>query len=165
MFIEGTYEGEQASLACTISQAYRTLLSGAAGQVFGNKPIWLFGPGWPEVLDSPGSRAMQHLAELIAARDLRGLTPDFPGAPSGDGLASARARSGTMLVLVDAGPRALELPAAAARHATWFDPANGATTEAGQVAAGAPLALTAPPGGPWLLIVEDAAAQAAPGAR
>jgi hypothetical protein len=155
MFIEGTYEGEQASLACTISQAYRTLLSGAAGHVFGNKPIWLFGPGWPEALDSPGSRAMQHLAELIVAHDLRGLTPDFPGAPAGDGLASARARSGAVLVLVDAGPRALELPAAAApRRAAWFDPATGATTEAGRCAAGAPLALTAPPGGPWLLIVE-----------
>jgi hypothetical protein len=60
-----------------------------------------------------------------------------------------------VLVLVDAGPRALELPAAAApRRAAWFDPATGATTEAGRCAAGAPLALTAPPGGPWLLIVE-----------
>lgn len=166
MFIEGTYEGEQASLACTISQAYRTLLSGAAGHVFGNKPIWLFGPGWPEALDSPGSRAMQHLAALLAAHDLRGLTPDFPGAPAGDGLASARAHSGTTLVFVDAGPRAVELPAATtARHAAWFDPATGATTEAGRGAAGAPLALTAPPGGPWLLIVEDAAPAAAPPAR
>jgi hypothetical protein len=163
MFIEGTYEGEQASLACTISQAVRTLLSGAAGHVFGNKPIWLFGPGWPEALDSPGSRAMQHLAELIAAHDLRGLTPDFPGAPAGDGLASARARSGTMLVLVDAGPRALELPAGPPRHAAWFDPATGATTEAGGAAAGAPLALAAPPGGPWLLIVEDVPTSTAPG--
>src|SRR5215470_7158894 len=39
LFIEGTYEGEKASLTCTISQAYRTLLSGAAGHMFGNKPI------------------------------------------------------------------------------------------------------------------------------
>src|SRR5215510_5117070 len=90
MFIEGTYEGEQASLACTISQAYRTLLSGAAGHVFGNKPIWLFGPGWPEALDSPGSRAMQHLAELVAAHDLRGLTPDFGETIATRGISVAR---------------------------------------------------------------------------
>src|SRR5262249_38605182 len=163
MFIEGTYEGEQASLACTISQAYRTLLSGAAGHVFGNKPIWQFGPGWPEALDSPGSRAMQHLAELIASHDLRGLTPDFPGAPpveriarpglrgprraspgapAGEGVASARARSGTTLVFVDAGRRTLQLPAGVERHAAWFDPATGATTDAGLFPAAAPLALT-----------------------
>ncbi|HEX3759900.1 MAG TPA: DUF4038 domain-containing protein [Kofleriaceae bacterium] len=167
LFIEGTYEGEKASLGCTISQAYRTLLSGAAGHVFGNKPIWEFGAGWPDALDSPGSRAMQHLAALLAAHDLRGLTPDFPGAPAGDGLAAARARSGTTLVLVDAGPRPLQLPAAAiARRAAWFDPATGATRDAGVFAAGAPLAVTAPAGGPWLLIAEEAAIPgSAPAAR
>lgn len=158
MFIEGTYEGEQASLTCTISQAYRTLLSGASGHVFGNKPIWLFGPGWQDALDSPGSRAMQHLAELVAARDLRHLTPDFDGAlVSGDGVAAARSRSGTTLAFFDAGPRTVRVSpgaAGAARHAAWFYPATGATIDAGRHDAGRPLELTSPPGGPWLLIVD-----------
>jgi hypothetical protein len=160
LFIEGTYEGEKASLTCTISQAYRTLLSGAAGHAFGNKPIWLFDPGWPDALDSPGSRAMQQLAALVAAHDLRGLIPDLDGAVvSGDGIAAARTRSGTTLAFLDAGPRALRIAAATAgtqRHAAWVFAATGATIDAGSHDAGRPLELTSPPGGPWLLIVTAA---------
>ena len=167
IFIEGTYEGEDASLACTISQAYRTLLSGASGHMFGNRPIWLFDAGWPAALDSPGSRAMQHLAALVDARDLRGLTPDFDGRiVSGDGVAAARSRSGTTLAFVDAGPRTLHMApgaAGAARRAAWFDPVTGTTTDAGSHDASRALDLTSPPGGPWLLIVDDAA-PAAPAA-
>lgn len=108
LFIEGTYEGENASPACILSQAYRTLLSGAAGHMFGNRPLWLFDPGWPAALDSPGSRAMQHLAKLVADRNLRPLTPDFTGTlVSGDNLSVARTPSGTLLAFVDAGPRTL----------------------------------------------------------
>jgi len=162
IFIEGTYEGEKASLACTISQAYRTLLSGASGHMFGNRPIWLFDPGWPAALDSPGSRAMQQLAALIAARDLRGVTPDFDGAAiSGDGIAAAHSHSGAALAFIDAGPRTVRVAAGAGtapRHATWFYPATGASIDAGSHDAARPLELTSPPGGPWLLIVEDAAA-------
>ncbi|HMG23396.1 MAG TPA: DUF4038 domain-containing protein, partial [Kofleriaceae bacterium] len=165
LFIEGTYEGEKASLACTISQAYRTLLSGASGHMFGNRPIWLFDPGWPAALDSPGSRAMQQLAALIAARDLRGVTPDFDGAViSGDGIAAARSRSGAALAFIESGPRSVRVAAGApgTRHAVWFVPATGAVIDAGRHDASRPLELTSPPGGPWLLIVEDTAA-ATPG--
>ena len=158
IFIEGTYEGEQASPGCTISQAYRTLLSGAAGHVFGNRPIWLFDAGWQQALDSPGSRAMQQLAALIAAHDLRGLVSDFDGATAG--VALARSRSGTMLAFVDVGPRALPVAAGGgttARHAAWWFPANGITLDAGRHDPASAFELTAPPGGPWLLIVEDTA--------
>jgi hypothetical protein len=170
IFIEGTYEGEKASLACTISQAYHTLLSGASGHVFGNRPIWLFDPGWPAALDSPGSRAMQHLAQLIASRDLRGLVPDRDGAivaadphgaPAGS-VAAARARSGTTLVFVEHGPTALTVaPSSTVAHrcvAHWFEPAEGRMVDAGTHDASQPLRLTSPPDGPWLLLVEPAGA-------
>ena len=166
LFVEGTYEGEQASLTCTLSQAYRTLLAGASGHIFGNKPIWLFDPGWPAALDSPGSRAMAHLAHLVAARDLRNLVPDFTGAlVSGDGIAAARTRSGTTLAFVDAGPTTLRVvptAGAASRRASWFDPATGTTTDAGSHPGDRVLELTSPPGGPWLLIVDDTAPAPAP---
>lgn len=158
IFLEGTYEGEDASLACTVSQAYRTLLSGAAGHVFGNRPIWLFDPGWPSALDSPGSRAMQHLAALVAARDLRGLVPDFDRAlVSADGVAVARAPSGTTLVFVDGGSRTLRIfPAGVARRrVTWFYPATGATILAGSIDARRVVELASPPHGPWLLLLDD----------
>jgi hypothetical protein len=157
IFIEGTYEGEQASLSCTISQAYRTLLSGAAGHVFGNKPIWLFDPDWPAALDSPGSRAMQHLAQLIAANDLRDLAPDLDGTIATPGIAAARSHAGTTLAFVEIGPRTVHVPAGrgAARHARWFHPASGTTLDAGTLDPARALELSSPPGGPWLLIVED----------
>lgn len=157
LFIEGTYEGEQASLSCTISQAYRTLLSGGAGHVFGNKPIWLFDPGWQAALDSPGSRTMQHLARLIAAHDLRDLVPDFDGPIATPGIAAARSHAGATLAFVEIGPRTVHVPArrGSARHASWFYPASGMTLPAGDHDPGRAVELTSPPGGPWLLIVED----------
>ncbi|TMQ05008.1 MAG: DUF4038 domain-containing protein [Deltaproteobacteria bacterium] len=162
LFIEGTYEGEQATLSCTISQAYRTLLSGASGHVFGNKPIWLFDPappGWPAALDSPGSRAMQHLAQLIATHDLRALVPDEGGAIATPGIAAARSPSGTTLAFVELGPRTVHVPAGrgTARHAAWFYPASGLTLPAGSPDPARAVELTSPPGGPWLLIVEASA--------
>jgi hypothetical protein len=170
-FLEGTYEGEDATLICTISQAYRSLLSGAAGHIFGNRPIWLFAPGWRAALDSPGSRAMQHLAQLITTRDLQSLMPDFTGAlVSGDGVAAARSKSGTTLAFVDDGPRALRIAPdrrgpPGSRRATWMFPPTGATIDAGSHARSQPLELTAPPGGPWLLILDDAGATASAGPR
>ncbi|HUJ62676.1 MAG TPA: DUF4038 domain-containing protein [Kofleriaceae bacterium] len=166
MFIEGTYENEGATIACTISQAYRTLLSGAAGHVFGNRPIWLFDRGWQAALDSPGSRAMQVLAALVASRDLRGLVPDLDGSiVQAEGgrrarpIAAATARD-LVLAFVEAGPRLVRVvPRSAPAIASWFDPQTGAITRAASVPAGAPLALRAPQGGPWLLIVEPATAR------
>jgi hypothetical protein len=165
LFVEGTYEGENATPTCILSQAYRTLLSGAAGHMFGNRPIWLLDTGWPSALDSPGSRAMQHLATLVADRNLHGLVPDFTHAlVSGDGVSAARAPSGAILAFVDAGPRTLTVAASASpdaapalRVARWFDPAAGTLRDAGPVDPIKPTALTSPPGGPWLLMVEHAA--------
>jgi hypothetical protein len=159
IFIEGTYEGEQASLTCTVSQAYRTLLSGAAGHVFGNRPIWLFDPGWQAALDSPGSQAMQHLAALIADHDLHGLVADFDGVIATPGVAAARSRTGSTLVFVDVGPRTVHVAAGsgkAPRRAAWVFVASGVAIDAGRHDPTRALDLTSPPGGPWLLIVDDA---------
>lgn len=144
LFVEGTYEGEKASLACTISQAYRTLLSGAAGHMFGNRPIWLFDSGWQAALDSPGSRAMQHLAKLVADRDLRGLVPDFKGTlVSGEDISAARSPSGITLAFLESGPRTLTVAASASPAPI---PAGPAPTSAGSAAgpAGSGSASTGP---------------------
>ena len=47
IFIESTYENEHGATQQQLRvQAYDALLSGAAGQVFGNNPLWHFdGPG------------------------------------------------------------------------------------------------------------------------
>ena len=61
------------------------MLSGAAGQFFGNNPIWHFdGPtlfpftgDWRQALDAAGSRDMSHLAAFFRAR------PGVPPVPGG----------------------------------------------------------------------------------
>lgn len=72
--IETVYEDEHSVAGRDVrAQAYQALLGGAAGQVFGNNPIWHFaGPGihkaptdWKQALDSVGSRDMEHLRALF----------------------------------------------------------------------------------------------------
>jgi len=47
--IESTYEGEHNASAVQIRrQAYWAILCGGMGHIIGNRPIWLFDPGWAE---------------------------------------------------------------------------------------------------------------------
>jgi len=125
-------------------QAYQAVLSGAAGQVFGNNPIWHFdGPGlypapvtWQEALDSRGARSMTHLHDLFISIPWWRLEPDVDHTLLVHGLGSeekravaARTGDGSLAILylptrreiaVDLGQ--LAGPAVAAR---WYDPADG----------------------------------------
>ena len=57
VLIESTYEGEHNASAVQIRrQAYWAILSGATGQFMGNRPIWLFDPGWEAALNYAGSQ-------------------------------------------------------------------------------------------------------------
>ena len=68
------------------SQAYYALLTGATGQVFGNRWLWTFtrpslhnrllGRNWRTALDSPMSRSMGHLKALFANLPWWKLVPD-----------------------------------------------------------------------------------------
>lgn len=62
LLLEGRYENERDTGSWLVrSQAYQTLLTGAAGHVFGNNPVWHFGAGgmfpseltWKDSLNSP----------------------------------------------------------------------------------------------------------------
>jgi uncharacterized protein DUF4038 len=77
VLIESTYEGEHDAAPARIRrQAWTAMLSGAAGQFFGNNPIWHFdGPtlfpfsgNWRQALDSRGSHDMARLAAFFRAR-------------------------------------------------------------------------------------------------
>lgn len=87
--LESVYENEHRATTWQLrAQAYEAVLSGAAGQVFGNNPIWSFGapglfpaPGtWREALGGPGSQSMTHLWTFLAPREWWRLVPDFTGA-------------------------------------------------------------------------------------
>lgn len=88
VMIESAYEGEhQASPARIRAQAWWSVLCGAAGQFFGNNPIWYFdGPGfidrksaptWRKALDLPGSRDMSRLAAFFSGWPWHTLEPDL----------------------------------------------------------------------------------------
>ncbi len=77
ILIESKYEGEYDSTPWSLrAQAYGALLTGACGQIFGNKPVWNFGPGWQKQLGSRGMVSMTHLWDLLAPRDWPALVPD-----------------------------------------------------------------------------------------
>jgi hypothetical protein len=143
--IESAYENEHGATGQRLRmQAYQALLFGAAGQVFGNNPIWHFdGPGlysapvsWVEGLDSEGARSMTRLGSLMGAFAWWKMLPDLDGSLLGEGLGPRQQRAVAALaedgsfalvylpsrrdVAIDFGR--LTGPRVAAR---WYDPADG----------------------------------------
>jgi hypothetical protein len=145
LLIEGAYENEHgADERFLRAQAYQALLSGAAGHIFGNNPVWHFSaPGlypapasWRASLDSPGARSMTRLRELLMAIPWWRLRPDSEGGLLTGGLGrwSARAvaacaddRSCAIVYLPSARPVEVDLARLAGPNvaAHWFDPAGG----------------------------------------
>jgi hypothetical protein len=152
--IEAKYENEGVGVDCLARQAYAALLLGSRGHVFGNRPVWLFDPGWEQALDSPGTRVMQGMASLLRVRNLSGLLPDLRSP------LTARTEGGrTMLRFVES-PRSrvtVEM-GIGARRAWWFDTTAGVSHDAGSFPEGGRNDLVSPDrGGPWLLVVDEAA--------
>jgi Protein of unknown function (DUF4038)/Putative collagen-binding domain of a collagenase len=145
LLIESRYENDNGIAERGLrAQAYQAILCGAAGQVFGNNPIWHFhGPGlsgapttWEEALDSPGARSMTHLRELMATVPWWLLEPDTANAFLVDGRGPMEARAVAALTS-DRPVAILYLPASRAVTvdlwrlagravvARWYDPADG----------------------------------------
>ena len=57
-------------------QEYWTMLSGAAGQLYGNHYTWTFTSGWQSNLDTPGVAQLQYVTGLFAPREWYNLVPD-----------------------------------------------------------------------------------------
>jgi uncharacterized protein DUF4038 len=83
--IESRYEGERdGTPLMTRIQAWQAVLSNAAGQVFGNSPIWYFGAKvgqqqpmeWSTAVNSPGSLSMSHLRNFLFSLPWSSLEPD-----------------------------------------------------------------------------------------
>jgi hypothetical protein len=144
VLIESTYEGEHDAAPAQIRrQAWTTMLSGAAGQFFGNNPIWHFdGPtlfpfsgDWRQALASVGSQDMARLATFFRARAWHALAPrpgmatvssDLAGEPA---VAAAAAPDGSLFLYVaaDGSSRSrqttLRLPSLPP-SVRWFNPAR-----------------------------------------
>ena len=151
VMIESTYEGEHdAAPSLVRRQAWTAILSGAAGQFFGNNPIWHFdGPtlfpfqgDWRQALDSTGSRDMARLAAWLRAAGDGRLTPETGDALHVTGVATsivvARREDGTTIAYITdsgrAGARQLTVTGAAGKRVAWLSPAHdGATVPADEL--------------------------------
>ncbi len=57
-------------------QEYWTMLSGATGQLYGNRYTWTFVPGWQSHLDSAGVIELGYMQHLFGTRKWYDLVPD-----------------------------------------------------------------------------------------
>ncbi len=105
--IESGYENNTAlgvSEANLREEHYSFLLSGAAGDTYGNEYVWPFDDAWKSwqsALTSEGSREVKYLAQLVNAIAWNDLVPDqsgtvFQGVGSPTDYCGARSSDGTL---------------------------------------------------------------------
>jgi hypothetical protein len=169
VLIETTYEGEHNASAVQIRrQAYWTLLSGAAGQFMGNRPIWLFDPGWQAALNSTGARDMVRLNDLFTSRPWFNLIPDvkhevvFSGLGEFNGLdyvTAAWTKDGGTAIAYLPTARAVmvEMSKISGKRATvwWYNPRTGSSALIGQFPTTGKRRFAPPGEGDWVLVVDD----------
>ncbi len=96
--IEALYENMGADESVVRRQAYQAVLSGGAGHIMGNQPIWSFSKGWQTALDSAGARTLTYLRTLFDS--LWTLAPDvgntlLTSGVGSDGSRAVAARGGS----------------------------------------------------------------------
>jgi hypothetical protein len=167
--IESTYEGEHNSTPVQIRrQAYWAILCGATGQIMGNRPIWLFDPGWHAAMDAPGSIGMAHLKALFMTRPWFELVPDqnhtvvTSGLGEFNGLdyvAAARSTDGsTVIAYLPTGHTVtVDMSTVSGSQARiwWYDPQTGKARDAGQFPTAGVKEFTSPDNYDWVLILDD----------
>jgi Protein of unknown function (DUF4038)/Putative collagen-binding domain of a collagenase len=168
--IESIYEGEHNSSEVQIRrQAYWTILNGGFGHVMGNRPIWLFDPGWNAAIDGPGSVGMMHWGKLFRSRPWFDLVPDQDHKVVTEGLGefwgfdyltAARAQDGSTMIAYMPSARSVTVDMTKLTggevNAWWFDPRTGKATAAGTFSATGTKQFTPLRQGDWVLVLDDA---------
>jgi hypothetical protein len=180
LLIETLYEGEHGTDEQRLrSQAYGAILGGAAGQIFGNNPVWHFsGPGlffpdiasiffgWRHALASPGASSMGRLRSFFEPLEWWKIEPDHGGILAGGQGYSicAAARDSSFVIVYVAGASELMLkpPWRALTEAHWYDPTAGTFRDAaaptngvgGQLVFKVPASSNANGFSDWLLLLK-----------
>jgi hypothetical protein len=167
ILIESYYEGEHGSTPQRIRrQAYWALLSGAAGQVMGNRPVWLFDPGWQKELDSEGNQSMVHLRALFESRPWYEMTPDPNLVSEGSGelgkdnrIAAALAFDGKSAIIYLPTSRTiivnLSRLSGCQVKAVWFNPRTGQSALAGFFDTSHQIQFDPPGWRDWILLLDS----------
>lgn len=173
--IESYYEGEtysgQAgpiSPATVRAQAYWANLSGAAGQMFGNNPLWAFDSGWQANLNSVGANDMTRANALFTSRSWTNLVPDSTHVvlTAGYGnygdatyVSAARTTDGSTLIayLPAGGTITVNLSKISGLRARawWYDPRKGNPTIIGDFPTNDSMSFLAPTREDWVLVIDD----------
>jgi hypothetical protein len=153
--VEASYESENdyTGPQTLRRQEYWSLLSGAAGQLYGNRYTWQFLGDWKNHLDTIGTVQLNYCTALFASRRWYDLVPDADHTvvtagygtftDSGtvndsDYLTAARTADGALIIVYAPTQRSFTVDLTKATgpvKARWFDPASGAYAEL----AGSPL--------------------------
>jgi hypothetical protein len=163
-YIEGSYEGNNATQSCLIDQHVWSVLGGSTGHVFGNDPIWRFGEDWEDALTAPGSIAMSKLSKLFLSRAWFRLEPDLTSEVliSGGGSEAIAARTSdgesVLVYLPDSGTLIIDMTevAGSSARAWWFTPQNGGVVDLGTFPTTGQRSFNFT--GPRVLVLDDAAA-------
>jgi Protein of unknown function (DUF4038)/Putative collagen-binding domain of a collagenase len=144
--LEASYEGEHDYIdpSTLRRQEYWTMLSGSAGQFYGNEYTWPFLNGWTDYLDTVGSRQLTILANLFARLPWFNLIPDinhklvvagygsfstYQDLNSNNYVTAARAQDGgfAMAYLPSGQPITVNMGDMRGPRvlASWFDPTDG----------------------------------------
>jgi chitodextrinase len=147
--VEANYEFEhnafdEGTPAILRRQEYWTMLSGAAGQLYGNGYTWPFRQDWQSHLDTPGSAQIAFVKSLFAPRPWYNLIPDQDhtvvtagyGTYSDSGslgasdyLTAARTPDGAWIMAYMPTRRTITVDMSklgSMADASWYDPTNGA---------------------------------------
>lgn len=137
ILLESAYEYERETTARMIRRnAYGAILGGAAGQFFGNNPIWHFsGPGvftsdqnWREALNSPGAKSMTVMKAFFDKLPWPQLQPDRDHSIAAvEGVYAAALPDQSLIVVYgDAGEFRIKTSSLNDNQkAFWVDPASG----------------------------------------
>ena len=135
--VEAGYEFQMASTLALRAQEYWVLLSGAAGQLYGNDYTWPFVPGWQDHLDTPGSVQMTYVKALFEPRAWYDLVPDQGHTVVTDGVGitdtvdyatAARTLDGTLVMAYVPSIRPVTVDMSqlsGSVTARWYDPSAG----------------------------------------
>ncbi len=157
---------------------YQAVLAGAAGDFFGNRPLWFCGTDWKKALNSPGSYYLSLAGDFFRSRPWQKLEPDIEGrlvqssseARAADRrIQSAISETGDFaLVYLPSGePVTVDVSAISAARIQlwWFDPRNGLALNAGNRDSSSLIELTPPSRDDWALVIDDASEQYGPPGR
>ena len=142
---------------------------GGTGQFMGNRPIWLFDPGWQTAMDATGSQDMTRLNALFSSRPWNELVPDQKHEVVVDGLgefrgldylAAARTSDGRTVIAYLPTTRTFTVDmtkiSGNSAKAWWFNPRTGKSVSAGELATTGRRQFTPPGEGDWVLVLDDA---------